>query len=61
MTKHLADRRMASKGGRVKAFLRIAGTRGDALWRGLWQRPVGTPANNRRVVEFARIARGRSV
>lgn len=62
MSKHLADHREPSNGGRVENFMRIArgGTTG-AVWRGLWQRPVAREDGNRRVVEYLRIARGRSV
>ena len=54
MSKHLADRRAPSKGGRVRAYMKIA----RRLREG-WHRTEGTPTN-RRVVEFLRIARGRS-
>jgi hypothetical protein len=54
MSKHIADRRAPSKGGRVRAFMKIARQRRDS-----WHRPEGAPTN-RRVVEFVRIARGRT-
>ena len=53
MTKHIADRRTPSQGGRVKHFLRIA-----RVGRGFWHRSE-TVGDNRRLVEFLRIARGR--
>jgi len=52
MTKHLADRRAPSKGGRVRAFMKLA----RSLREG-WHRTEAAPSN-RRVVEFLRIARG---
>ncbi|MEY4983428.1 MAG: hypothetical protein RIR62_1694 [Pseudomonadota bacterium] len=54
MSKHIADRRAPSKGGRVRAFMKIARHPREG-----WHRSEGTPTN-RRVVEFLRIARGRS-
>ncbi len=54
MTKHIADRRTPSQGGRVKLFLRLARQE-----RGFWHRSEST-AGNRRLVEFLRIARGRT-
>lgn len=53
MSKHLADHRKPSQGGRVKHFLRIARSA-----RETWHRPH-TTATGRRVVEFLRIDRGR--
>lgn len=57
MTRHLADRRGPSDGGRTRHFLRIARNSGDAVWRRLWQRPQAKPAEGRRVVEYLRIER----
>jgi hypothetical protein len=54
MTKHIADRRTPSQGGRVKNFLRIA-----RHGRGFWHRSEST-GGNRRLVEFLRIERGRT-
>ncbi|MCE6952190.1 hypothetical protein LAZ40_18970 [Cereibacter sphaeroides] len=54
MSRHLADKRTPSDGGRVKNFLRLA--RGP---RTPWHRDEGRPAGNRRLMEFLRIARGR--
>jgi hypothetical protein len=54
MTKHLADRRAPSKGGRVKAFMKLARSARES-----WHRTEGTPSN-KRLVEFIRIARGRT-
>lgn len=61
MSRHLADKRAATDGGRVKHFLRIARESGEGLWRGLWKTPRLKPAEGRRVVEYVRIARGREV
>ncbi|MGB8813025.1 MAG: hypothetical protein WCC57_07550 [Paracoccaceae bacterium] len=62
MSKHLADHREPSQGGRVKHFVAIArGAASNAMWRGLWQRPVMRGDGNRRLVEYVRIARGRQV
>lgn len=55
MTKHLADHRAATTGGRVKHFLRLA-----RASRETWVRPRGA-AGNSRLVQFLRIARGRRV
>jgi hypothetical protein len=57
MTRHLADHRRPSEGGRVKHFLRIARVEVSTLWQALARRPRAT--GNRRMVEYARIARGR--
>lgn len=59
MSRHLADHRKASDGGRLKHFLRIARDGSDGLWRNVWQRPLTREAGNRRVLEFLRIDRGR--
>lgn len=61
MSKHLADHRKPSNGGRLTHFLRIARSGTNAFWRGVWQRPVGRAAGNRRLMEFVRIERGRDV
>lgn len=58
MTKHLADKRKPSNGGRLKQFLRIAREDGSTFWRSLQQRPVPQSVVNRRAVEFMRIDRG---
>jgi hypothetical protein len=55
MSKHLADHRAATTGGRVKHFLRLA-----RAGRETWVRPRGA-AGNSRLVQFLRIARGRTV
>ncbi|HMO06417.1 MAG TPA: hypothetical protein PKD10_02065 [Paracoccaceae bacterium] len=57
MTRHLADKRGPSDGGRVRNFLRIARDGGDKVWQGLWRKPQNKPAEGRRVVEYVRIAR----
>jgi hypothetical protein len=59
MARHLADHRASSQGGRVKHFLRIAREGGERLWHGLARQPQTRGDSNRRVVEYARIARGR--
>jgi hypothetical protein len=61
MTRHLADKRAPGGTGRLRHFLRIAREGGEGLWRGLWKAPRTAPATGRRVAEFARIERGRSV
>ena len=61
MSKHLADHRKASEGGRVKHFLRLARDRSDAAWRAVWQRPRERDEGNRRVLEYVRIERERQV
>lgn len=58
MTRHLADHRTPSQGGRMKHFLRIAREAGS-VWRRLWKAPRAEHAEGRAVVEFARIERGR--
>ena len=59
MSKHLADRRELPQGGRVKHFLALARDGGSSIWMRLYRRPRVTDAAGRRVVEFARIDRGR--
>lgn len=59
MTKHVADKRASSDGGRLRAFLRIARGEGDRLWLALWRRPRPVLAEARRTQEFLRIERGR--
>ncbi|MBT9245831.1 hypothetical protein KM031_10720 [Gemmobacter fulvus] len=61
MSRHLADKRAPSNGGRVKQFLRIAHQNAQDLWQDSRRRPVPVAVNNRRMVEFLRIARGRQV
>ncbi len=58
MSRHIADHRTPSDGGRVKYFLRLTREAG-VIWRRLWQRPQAMPSGGRRVVEFVRIERGR--
>ena len=60
MTRHLADHRTNSDGGRVRHFLRIARAEASTLWHKLARRPRLTDQGNRRMVEYARIERGRS-
>ena len=52
MTKHLADHRKESTGGRLKHFLRLARSS-----RETWHRPRGE-AGKTRLVQFLRIERG---
>ena len=59
MTKHLADHREASNGGRIKHFLRLARDRSESAWRTVWQRPFDRAEESRRLVEYVRIERGR--
>ncbi len=59
MTRHLADHRKPSEGGRVRHFLRIARAETSNLWMLLARRPRLTGTGNRRLVEYARIARQR--
>lgn len=64
MARHLADHRTPSQGARLMRYVAIDRVRGDGVWRGLG-RGLGLRASpatgNRRLVEFLRIARGRSV
>lgn len=53
MTKHLADKRKTSTGGRVKHFMRLA-----RAARETWHRSEGTVGSSR-LTQFLRIARGR--
>lgn len=55
MSRHLADHQAPSTSVRVKHFLRLA-----RAPRGVWHRTQGTAAQAR-VVQFIRIARGRTV
>lgn len=59
MSKHLADHRNPSTGGRVKAFLTIARDRSETAWRGLWQRPYDRATENQRLVQYVRIEKER--
>jgi hypothetical protein len=53
MTKHVADQRKTSTGGRVKHFLRLARAE-----RATWHKPRPA-AGASRLAQFLRIARGR--
>ena len=55
MSRHLADHRTQTTGGRLKHFLRLARTP-----RETWARPRGK-AGNSRLIQFLRIERGRTV
>jgi hypothetical protein len=59
MTRHLADHRTASEGGRLKHFLRIARDRSETTWRAVFQRNLSRDGDNRRVLEYIRIERQR--
>jgi hypothetical protein len=62
MTKHIADHRSAPTKGRLTNYLRIAREAvPGAGWQYLLRRPIPVLAGNRRVVEYARIERGREV
>lgn len=61
MSRHLADKPRIDRGTRLREFLRIARQGGDPLWQKLATRPVPRPQGNRRMAEFLRIARGRTV
>lgn len=54
MTRHLADHRARTTGARLKHFLRLA-----RHPRETWQRPRGK-AGSTRLIQFLRIARGRT-
>jgi hypothetical protein len=54
MSRHLADHRARTTGGRMKHFLRLARTQ-----RETWQRPRGA-LGTARFVQFLRIERGRT-
>jgi len=60
MSRHLADHHRTQTGARLKHYLRIARSDGDAVWQGLRKKPQDMAAQNRRVVEYLRIARGRT-
>lgn len=55
MSRHLADHRAGTTGGRVKHFMRLARTP-----RETWQRPRGA-SGVARLIQFLRIERGRNV
>lgn len=55
MTKPMILPRPASTGGRVSAFLRLARQKRETFHRS------ESPSGTRRLVEFLRIARGRTV
>ncbi|WP_112311531.1 hypothetical protein [Pseudogemmobacter bohemicus] len=59
MSKHLADKRTATTGARVKAFLSIARRR-DETGRDTFHKPRDG-AGPTRIRQFLRIARGRMV
>lgn len=59
MTKHIADHRTASDGGRLQNFLRLERTQ-SAAPRSLHQRPQSA-ADTQRLQQFLRIERGEQV
>lgn len=59
MSKHLADHRVLSNGGRLKHFLRLARDRSEAAWQMVRRSPRDYGATNQRAVQYARIERGR--
>lgn len=60
MIRHLADHHRTNHGGRLKRYLAIGHQADDPRSPSLFMRP-GSPVGNRRLVEFLRIARGRTV
>ena len=56
MARHLADRRVATTGGRLRHFLRLARTP-----RETWSGPRADHKGSSRLIQFLRIARGRTV
>ncbi|MBJ2152222.1 hypothetical protein M3484_13840 [Pseudomonas sp. GX19020] len=59
MSRHLADKRTATTGARVKAFLNIARSKGET-GRDTFHKPR-EGAGPARMQQFLRIARGRTV
>ncbi|GLS86041.1 hypothetical protein GCM10010873_10150 [Cypionkella aquatica] len=57
MTKHLADHRAASEGGRLQNFLRVERANSSAAPRSLQQRPQ-TADDTTRLQHYLRIERG---
>lgn len=55
MSKHIADHRAPSKGGKLRAFFQIARSKRETFHRS------ESLTGGRRLVEFLRIARGRTV
>lgn len=58
MTKHLADHRTASEGGRLQNFLRLERSQSPTAPRSLHQRPQTRSAKNPRLQHYLRIERG---
>lgn len=58
--KHLTDHHQAGSSARLQQFLRLDRDRSESAWHGLWQKPQAPAKKNRRVMEFARIERGRT-
>lgn len=58
MTKHLADHRTASDGGRLQNFLRLERSQSAAAPRALQQRPQLRSDDNPRLQHYLRIERG---
>ncbi|WP_426034657.1 hypothetical protein [Cypionkella sp. TWP1-2-1b2] len=60
MTKHLADHRTASEGGRLQNFLRLERSQSATAPRSLHQRPHLRSDDNPRLQHYLRIERGLS-
>ncbi len=58
MTKHLADHRTASEGGRLQNFLRLERSQSAAAPRALHQRAQSRSDENSRLQHYLRIERG---
>jgi len=58
MTKHLADHRPASEGGRLHHFLRLERSQPATAPRTLHQRPQSRSDDNARLQHYLRIERG---
>ncbi len=58
MTKHLADHRTSSQGGRSKHFLSIEKSAAKSPWEVLRQQPRLREEQTPRLKEFLRIERG---
>lgn len=58
MTKHLADHRQASDGGRVRHFMRLASDRAETAWTQTRQKPRLRAKDSTRLAEYIRIEKG---
>jgi hypothetical protein len=59
MTRHLNDHEKPVQEDGLKQAFRIARAGGEEFWKALWKRRGLQGGNNRRLVEYARIDRGR--